>query len=160
MIGKSMTCWKILFTSFLLGVLFSLSPSQTFAIDKAAVEKALTGNKTANFMNIRFKNPKVEEKVIVIMSNLDSPSVNMMMLFEDDQCKGVLRHRGGNGSFSLNCENGSKLKSNFSCQNSSQCFIRGKHSQRGKFVLNFRHKNKTMDIDEILEFATPAYEVR
>lgn len=155
-----MSCWKVLFTSFLLGALLFISPSQTFAIDKVAVEKALTGNKTTNFMNIRFKNPKVEEKVILIMANLDSPSVDMMMLFEDDQCKGVLRQQGGNGSFSLSCENGGKLKSNFSCQSSSQCFIRGKHSQRGKFVLDFRHKNKTMDIDEILEFATPAYEVR
>lgn len=160
MIEKSKTSWKILFANLLLGVILSLGPSQTFAIDTVAIGKALTGNKTANFMNIRFINPKVEEKVIVIMSNIDSSHVDMMMLFGDDQCKGVLRQQSGNGSFSLSCENGGKLKSTFLCQSSSQCFIRGKHSQRGKFLLDFRHKYKTMDIDKILEFTTPAYEVR
>ena len=90
-----------------------LNLSQAFAIDVAAVEKALKGNKTASVMDIQFLSPKQKEKIIVITSSLNASSVDMLMVFKGNQCGGSVRQNNGTGSFSLKCLDGSKLKSNF-----------------------------------------------
>lgn len=151
-IEKWIDCWKISLTTLLLIALACLSASKTFALDIAAIEKALDGKRTANFMDIQFRNPKEKEKVIVIMSSLDSSLIEMMMLFRHDQCEGQAQHQDGTGSFKLSCMDGGKISSSFSCSSSAQCFMRGEHSQRGKFIFNFKHGGKTMSLEDILSF--------
>jgi len=124
-----------------------------FANDGMSIEEFLQGNKTATFMDIKFLSPKQQEQVIVIMSNIDSASIDMMMVFKDDRCAGEVRHNQGTGSFKLNCLNGGELKSAFSCSSKEQCFMRGKHSQRGKFIFSFKYSPKQMTLAEIADFA-------
>ena len=142
-IEKWVDCWKVFRAILILATLAFLGTSKSFAIDVAAIEKALDGKGTANAMDIQFRDPKAKEKVIVIMSGLNAPSIDMMMLFTDDQCEGRAQHQNGIGTFKLSCLSGGKLNSNFSCNNSSQCFMRGEHSQRGRFIFNFKHRSKT-----------------
>jgi hypothetical protein len=129
-----------------------------FANDGMSIERFLQGNKTANFMDVKFLSPKQQEQVIVIMSSLDAATIDMMMVFKDDRCVGELRHNQGTGSFKLNCLNGGELKSSFSCSSKEQCFMRGKHSQRGKFIFNLKYSPKQMTLAEIADFGdqTPA----
>ena len=77
----------------------------------------------------------------------------MMMVFKDDRCAGQLRHNNGTGSFKLSCLNGGEIKSSFSCSSAEQCFMRGKHSQKGKFIFNFKHRPQMMTLAEIEGFA-------
>jgi len=75
------------------------------------------------------------------------------MVFKDDRCAGQLRHNNGTGSFKLNCLSGGEIKSGFSCSSAEQCFMRGKHSQRGKFIFNFKHRFENMTLAQIEDFA-------
>ena len=123
------------------------------ANDALDLETFLEGKKTASFMEMKFSKPKKSEQVIAIMSALDAPAIDMMLVFKDDRCAGQLRHSNGTGSFKLTCLGGGEIKSNFSCSSAEQCFMRGKHSQRGKFIFNFKHRTQVMTLAEIQDFA-------
>jgi len=123
------------------------------ANDALDLETFLDGKKTASFMEIKFTKPKKSEQVITIMSLLEASAIDMMMVFKDDRCAGQLRHNNGTGSFKLTCLGGGEIKSNFSCSSAEQCFMRGKHSQRGKFIFNFKHRTQIMTLAEIQDFA-------
>jgi len=153
---KRLDYWAMPRAILVLAALMLLSPSHASAVDVAAIEKAIEDQNSANFMEIQFTKPKAKEKVIVIMSNLDKPSIDMIMLFKNDQCDGNARHQQGNGRFNLKCANGGELASKFACTSESQCFMRGSHSQRGKFILNFKHKIQTMPLEDILNYSALA----
>ncbi len=123
------------------------------ANDSLDLERFLDGQKTASFMEIRFTSPKTKEQVIAVMSSLETSTIDMMMVFKDDRCAGQVRHNNGTGSFKLTCLSGGEIKSAFSCSSAEQCFMRGKHSQRGKFIFNFKYRPQIMTLAEIEGFA-------
>ena len=145
--------WNFLSSLILCLFLVPAAPYSAGANDALDLEPFLDGKKTASFMEMKFTKPKKSEQVIAIMASLESPMIDMMLVFKDDRCAGQLRHSNGNGSFKLTCLGGGEIKSTFNCSSKNQCYMRGKHSQRGKFIFNFKHRPRIMTLAEIQGFA-------
>ena len=145
--------WNFLSSLTLCLFLVPGAPYSAGANEALDLEPFLDGKKTASFMEMIFTKPKKSEQVIAIMSSLASPTIDMMLVFKDDRCAGQLRHSNGNGSFKLTCLGSGEIKSTFNCSSKDQCYMRGKHSQRGKFIFNFKHRQKVMTLTEIQGFA-------
>jgi hypothetical protein len=149
-LGRNIAKILVVSVSLIWGVI-----SAAQANDVVSIESFLEGNKTASFMDIQFMKPKKKEQVIVVMGSLEAATIDMMMVFKDDQCTGEVKHSQGNGSFKLNCVNGGEMKSGFSCTSAESCFMRGKHSQRGKFIFTLSYRPQQMSVEEILSFTAP-----
>jgi hypothetical protein len=149
-LGRNIAKILVVSVSLIWGVI-----SAAQANDVVSIESFMEGNKTASFMDIQFMKPKKKEQVIVVMGSLEAATIDMMMVFKDDQCTGEVKHSQGNGSFKLNCVNGGEMKSGFSCTSAESCFMRGKHSQRGKFIFTLSYRPQQMSVEEILSFTAP-----
>ena len=103
---------------------------------------------------IRFTDLDIKENVIAVMTSTDNPTIDAMLIFKNDICRDKFRHINGTGRFKFKCKSGASVQAAFSCGR-GPCPIRGKHSQRGKFIWTLTFATGSIPLSEILTFYEP-----
>ena len=138
--------WLWIFTLFLttLTVLTANASDDAFNIGKFY-------EKTDSSQRMLLKVGENEKAVPVIILLEEISPARIMKIFENDVCVTAV-NVGENFVGYYNCKSGAEMRVSFNCRNT--CYMKGQHSQIGKWKDYFKYRiNQDLTLEEILEFA-------